>query len=185
MPMPSITGFQDLCQKSLALGAQEAAPIVRFDESGYVSDWRENLICNVDHLAIYTDFGSGAGYELSGKFRASYSSAALVANSFGSWRRNPQDLEINGRGGFDVLRFEVQLGTGLGGTPPHLDVLATGEHIVAVESKCTEWMKTSVANFSSSYEKLAPLLGDSSWFRQMTILRKSPGRIRSKIRPNW
>jgi hypothetical protein len=71
---------------------------------------------------------------------APWSSAALVANSFGAWAKSCDHLEVTGHSGFHGrLRFERKFPTGLGGTPPHLDVLGLADDgIVAVESKCLE-----------------------------------------------
>src|ERR1051326_4807673 len=76
------------------------------------------------------------------------------------------------------MRFEATCPTGLGGTPPHLDLLAQGEVIVAVESKCTEWMEPRVARFSHSYDRLRSSHGHSPWFALMQQLRLEPHRYR-------
>jgi hypothetical protein len=117
--------------------------------------------------AIAGDFGSGAGQELDEKLCAAHSSAALVVNTFGRWRAEAASLHIAGVSGFRNIRFEMAFPTGLGGTPPHLDLFADGDSIVAVESKCTEWMDSTPALFSDSYDRLLNSLGDSVWFDVM------------------
>jgi hypothetical protein len=72
------------------------------------------------------------------------------------------------------MRFEMTFPTGLGGTPPHLDLFADGDSTVAVESKCTEWMDCKPAVFSSSYDRLRSWLGGSAWFDVMRELRATP-----------
>jgi hypothetical protein len=85
-------------------------------------------------------------------------------------------LRIAGLSGFREMRFEMTFPTGLGGTPPHLDLFAEGDSTVAVESKCTEWMDCKPAVFSSSYDRLRSWLGDSAWFDVMCELRARPDR---------
>ena len=123
---------------------------------------------------IEDDFAAGAGREMEGKLCAAHSSAALVLNTFGPWRENPTSLPVAGLTGFRALRFEVTFPTGLGGTPPYLDVVADGNEIVAVESKCTEWMACKAAKFARSYDQLRPSHGHSPWFEQMQLLRAKP-----------
>lgn len=72
------------------------------------------------------------------------------------------------------MRFEATCPIWPDRTPPHLDMLAEGDVIVAIESKCTEWMEPKPATFTVSYEKLRPSGGDSNWtpwFEQMLRLR--------------
>src|SRR5438874_8614789 len=92
-------------------------------------------------VEIAGDLSGGAGRELDGKLCAAHSSAALAANTFGPWRTGPQTLSLVGVTGFRSIRFEATCPTGPGGAPPRLDLFAEGEAIVAVESKCTEWME--------------------------------------------
>lgn len=163
---------------ALLAGAQEAHPRIRYDKQGYACQWRENVFDGVPHAEITSDFGAGAGRELDSKLCAAHSSAALVVNTFGPWRAQPESLSIAGASGFRSIRFEATFPTGLGGTPPHLDLFAEGDSIVAIESKCTEWMDSKPAVFSSSYDRLQSSLGDSAWFRVMRDLRVTPDRFR-------
>jgi hypothetical protein len=157
-------------------GAREAHPGVKYDEKGYACRWQENVLDGVPITAIGKDFGSGAGRELDKKLCAAHSSAALVVNTFGPWRAQPESLRIACVSGFRNIRFEMTFPTGLGGTPPHLDLFADGNWIVAVESKCTEWMDSKPALFSDSYDRLLSPLGDSVWFDVMRELRAKPDR---------
>lgn len=163
---------------ALLAGAQEASPSVRYDQDGYAPCWEHNLMDGLPLADISADLGSGAGRELDGKLRAAHSSAALAVNAFGPWRTDPSSLCLGGITGFHSVRFEATRPTGLGGTVPHLDLLAEGDLPVAVESKCTEWMGPKRAVFSSSYDRLKPAHGHSPWFTQMQQLRASPDRYK-------
>ena len=105
-------------------------------------------------------FERGAGSELAGPMRALHSSSALAANFFdySTHRENAPLLSALGvdSKNVDSLEFEARFPTGLGGTPPHLDVaiwLSSGE-VIAVESKFTEHLRRSTrgkSRFEASY----------------------------------
>ena len=132
---------------------------VPFDSRGYVDDVEMNLRTPLSAAALQA-FEKGAGSELAKHMRALHSSAALVANFFDYWtsRDKASLLSAFGISGKeeDLLEFEARFPTGLGGTPPHLDVvmwLSSGEAI-AVESKSTEHLGRSTggrSRFEPSY----------------------------------
>jgi hypothetical protein len=132
------------------------------DDLGYARRLEDNLVSTLTPATIQrvrAEFGGGAGDELGGarpKLHAAYSSAALAANAFGAWRNSEADigqLSLAGVRGFQSMRFEERCATGLPGIPPHLDVLATGRHVVGIESKCTEHLSDKAAAFRPSYER--------------------------------
>ena len=166
-------GLKQRSYTALLAGARQvcSAP---FDQLGYVSRYEQNLIGGLPLVSIVDDFAAGAGKELDGKLCAAHSSAALAVNTFGPWRSDPGGLRFGSVTGFETIRFEATCPTGLGGTPPHLDLLAYGELPVAIESKCTEWMEPRPARFSPSYERLRTTHGHSQWFAQIEKLRRNP-----------
>ena len=132
---------------------------VSFDRNGYVPQVEVNLFRPLSERARFA-FEAGAGSELKGHMRALHSSSALVANFFDYWTERGMipilfalGIEPEGRMG---IGFEAQFHTGLGGTPPHLDIAITysSGFVVAVESKFTEHLKRSTrgkSRFSASY----------------------------------
>jgi len=127
----------------------------------------------------------GAGGELVGerpKMHAAYSSAMLAVNSFACWRNDESDLDrlqLAGLTGFTDLRFECKLAIGLRGTPPHLDVLAEAErNVVAVESKCTEYLADHSASFKDVYKAKVLELAHDSWALEYERLIENPRRFR-------
>jgi hypothetical protein len=160
---------------ALLAGAGKASPSVRY-ANGYAPQWEDNLMKGLPLVEIKGDLEKAAGRELDGKLCAAHSSAALVINTFGPWLTAPASLTFDGLTGFRSVHFEVTRPTGLGGTAPHLDLLAEGDFPVAVESKCTEWMNPKQAIFSPSYDKLRPSHGHLPWFEQMLQLREAPNR---------
>ena len=91
---------------------------------------------------------------------ALHSSSALAVNFFDYWTDRDKTTVLSALG-IDPedgasLDFEAQFHTGLGGTPPHLDVAITHDTgcVIAVESKFTEHLKRSTtgkSNFTTSY----------------------------------
>ena len=97
-------------------------------------------------------FEKGAGSELAGNMRALHSSSALVANFFDYWTDREKSPLLSAMGicpdGGESLDFEVLFPTGLGGTPPHLDVALTfgSGFVVAIEAKFTEYLTRSTSS---------------------------------------
>jgi len=149
-------------------------PAAVFDPQGYVIELSDNFLSGINLENIRPDFDAGAGHELNGKMRAPHSSSALAVNMFGRWRRDPSSLRLQGETGFESLRFEQQCPTGLGGTPPHLDLLAVSrDAVVAVESKCLEHFQAKHAYFSPSYDTIADSREKSAFFKLIPRLREN------------
>ena len=163
--------------RTLLDGARLVAPDVSFDNRGYVAHWEQNLVPGAPLAEIERDLRAGAGQELTSKFLAAHSSSALAVNTFAPWRSQVLPLLGQNVGSFGSVHFEGPCPTGLQGTPPHLDVLAVGESVLAIESKCTEWMRPQKAEFSDSYLSLREL-HQSPWFKHMLELRDAPRRYK-------
>ena len=131
---------------------------------GYAVTLEANLLYPMSP-SIQAAFANGAGRELDSKMRAPYSSSALAVNTFSPWLDHPEHLELVGVRSFEEIAFEQEYPTGLDGTPPHLDLVATAtEAVVAVESKCLEYLMPKSRDFVPSYQKLADAYGTRSWF---------------------
>lgn len=168
------------CRQALHQSLVACSRAAMFDPQRYVVDLRDNLVPGIDLDDIRSDFESGAGHELQSKMRAPHSSAALAVNTFGRWRRDPSSLHIQGETGFESLRFEARCSTGLGGTSPHLDVLAVSrDAVVAVESKCLEYLQGKQPIFSRSYDTITDARAKSAVFKLLQQLRTNAHEFRS------
>jgi hypothetical protein len=156
------------CKSALTDRLRELHPNVKWLDGfrSYLARVEDNLLPEITPDLYHEDYASGAGRELQWwdrggrrfppKMQAAYSSSALVVNCFAPWKYNLGELELCGQRGFSSCWFERKVPTGLGGTPPHLDlVLETlSPSIIAVESKATEYLQPHVTTFAPSYESL-------------------------------
>jgi len=159
--------------------------VFRDEYPNYVRVPENNIAPGVELSDLRADFAGADGGELvsSGgrpeKLCAVHSSAALAVNTFAPYRTAPGTLSLLGRSGFTLVRFEKKLRTGLGGTPPNLDLYAVGdEAILAVEGKFTEMLSPKTANFSESYAQVVDELADDRWAEMYHSLCAEPKRYR-------
>jgi hypothetical protein len=145
------------------------------DANGYVEDRQMNFIPSVTTEMVKDDYDNGDGQEWSCKIRAIHSSAALAANTFGKWKNQPSDLSLLNMSGFDILKFEAKCPTGLGGTPPNLDVLLQSQDtVIGIESKLLEPLKQRKPHFSTSYTRNNLPLCEDAWWNLLLRVQKWP-----------
>ena len=129
------------------------------DDKGYVDDVDAHLWKPLSAHARAA-YEKGAGSELQGHMKALHASSALVVNFFDYWTDKPKAplLAALGIDADDIqsLDFEAQFRTGLGGTPPHLDLAITLDSgaVIGIESKFTEYLGRSTkgkGRFRPSY----------------------------------
>ena len=160
----------------LRKGLEAASPGIILDAHGYSGAFTDNLVPSVTVGDFASDLAQGAGNELSGKFRAAHSSSALAVNCFGPFKRNLSDLRVCSAESFTSLCFEKRCPTGVHGTPPNLDVLMErAGRVVAIESKCTEYLSPHPGRFSMSYRtRIRDARRRSTWFQEMQRLIDAP-----------
>jgi hypothetical protein len=145
------------------------------DAKGYVEDARLNLVSGMTPEMIKTDYCGGSGKEWLAKIRAINSSAALAANSFGRWKTDPAKLKLLGMSGFQSPKLEAQCRTGLGGTPPNLDVpLQSSDIVIGIESKLLEPLTLTKPHFSPSYSRARLPLCEEPWWNLLEQVRHWP-----------
>ena len=133
---------------------------ISFDPKRRVYDVKDNFWKRTLSDRAQDAFGRGAGSELKGKMRSLHSSSALAANFFDHWTDRDKvpllrAMSIDADSA-KPLDFEAKFPTGLGGTPPHLDVAITLDSgfVIAIECKFTEPFQRSSkgkGEFVSSY----------------------------------
>jgi hypothetical protein len=173
------SGLDARARRALAEAYRALHPEVPLDPQGCVPRLEDNLLPGVPVEIVRAALAAGAGQELDRKIRAVHSSAALVANCFGPWLREPGRFELAGRRGFATLELEFpcRIFDSSRATPAHLDLLARGPGgVVAVESKLTEHLKPPAPVFRPAYDRFLPAA--DPWSAWIPILRAEPGRFR-------
>jgi hypothetical protein len=157
---------------------------------GYAARIEDNLLPGITPEFYCAEYTAGAGDELGWaerrgrlcppKLHAAHSSSALVVNAFAPWKSRLSELLLCGERGFSLMRFEARLPTGLGGVPPHVDVLAeaVGGTAVAIESKATEFLQAHPAVFAESYRLARWPECVASYTAAMECLRANPTQFR-------
>lgn len=147
------------------------------DDKGYVAQFHQNLLPAVQTADFEADLQQGDGNELESKFRAVHSSSALAVNCFAPFKRHLPDLYIAGFKGFTSLTFEQKCPTGLKSRrSPNLDlVLQAPDHVLAIESKFTEYFSKKAPKFSPAYEtEITDHRRQQAWFLEMLRLQVDP-----------
>lgn len=164
--------------RALADGYLEGKPDGILDARGYLSDYRDALLEGVLPESFVADLTAGAGNELHSKFLAPHSSSALAVNSFGWFFGKPGLLDLPGYGVQDLVGFEQKFPTGLvRAEAPHLDVvLANDDRIVAIESKCLEFLSPGAPAFSERYRtEITDERSQGPWYQEMVRILEGKG----------
>jgi hypothetical protein len=163
--------------EALLRSALALRPEAKLDERNYLTDLSDTLVEGISIDAFAADLAAGAGKELQGKFLAPHSSSALAVNSF-AWFANGAEVPVPGHEDLRLVGFERRFPTGLTrAQPPHLDVvLESPSELVAIESKCLEYLTPQQAKFSPRYrEAIRDERMASAWFAEMLRLMDGNG----------
>jgi hypothetical protein len=169
-----------------ALAANFQAAGVEVDRTGYVKSLDEILLPSLStaaRAAVESQLRGKGGGELvrrrkaPPKLLAAHSSAALAANTFGPFLPDNRPVPIGGRSFDGDVALEHECRTPLRGTPPTLDLVVSGNQVLAVESKCTEPFAAHSARFSDAYEAQMEKV-HSTWREEYRRLIEDPVRYR-------
>ena len=137
---------------------------------GRLIDWRHSLVpaClegRAPKLPVTFD---------TSRRRIAESGAVLATNSFLPWARPDRRLELLGVEGLDDLTFDARCPTGVRGTPPHLDLIATGgRNVVAVTAKGPEYLLRKHSVVAAAYDSVEITSNMRPW---LELLRELRGR---------
>jgi hypothetical protein len=128
--------------------------------NGYVNVFNDNLIKGVEKEYFLNDLRNGSGNELDSKFKALWSSSALVVNNFVPFIKNIHELVFDNNI-FEKAGFERKFPTGLGGTPPNIDFfMEKNDLVIGFESKYLEITTETKSEFKDSYFSIKYLNDD-------------------------
>jgi hypothetical protein len=120
-------------------------------KNGYVETYRHNLLNGINEKYFVNDIKNGSGNELNKKFRALWSSSALVVNNFVPFVENIENISFN-NSIFKNAGFERKFSTGLGGTPPNIDFFIENNNLlIGFESKYSEILNKTISEFKDKY----------------------------------
>lgn len=120
----------------------------RFGHDGRLREWTDTLVECVD-LSFASSLGALADRT---KFREPQSAQSIALNSFLRWQACPGLLPLADIEGFRELRFGGRCPTGIRGTPPYLDLIATtADSVVAVTSRTTDYLQKKKTKLAANY----------------------------------
>jgi hypothetical protein len=146
-----------------------------FGHDGRLVDWRGGLLPCLAELARH---------EVThlfdpGRLRHPETASAMALNSFLPWRERAGELMLAGHGPFAELRFAARCPTGVRGTPPLLDLLATnGEKLVAVAARGPDYLGRKPSRLAAAYAGVTLPDGMAGWQALLTELGRDAGRFR-------
>jgi hypothetical protein len=168
--------YKDQAKKAIWNRFKSISPHT-IDSKGYLKDLTHNLLPNVRLEQFEHDLIQGSGDELGWKFRAVHSSSALVVNTFAPLKETPSELNLIDINGFESIRLEKKLPTGLSGTPPNVDLIAENDtDVVAVESKFLEYFVLKKPIFKKTYAKENLPKAEDKWLDLINRFRDSSPR---------
>ena len=146
-----------------------------FGHDGRLVDWRFGLLPSLAGLAN----GEVTRLFDPARLRQPETAGAMALNSFLPWRDIPERLVVAGHGPFTELRFLARCPTGVRGTPPMLDLLATnGAQLVAVSARGADYLGHKPTRLAAAYETMTLPDEMAGWQQLMDGLRAEPGRYR-------
>ena len=118
--------------------------------TGHLIDWRAGLASNLQHdAANLRRDGLRQGLQRPG------SCISLAINSFLPWQKHLEQLALCGLRDFTEIHFDGRCPTGVRGTPPHIEVLASGPNgVVGVTVRVFDYLIQRRSRPSPAYRTL-------------------------------
>lgn len=142
----------------------------RYGPEARLVDWHDGLLDGVaDGLPARSLNGAGQS-----RLERPETGAAITLNSFLPWLGHLPALRLRGMAGFRELHFDARCPTGIRGTPPHIEVLATGPGgVTGVTSRSFGYLNARPARLAAAYGTVQASPGMAPW---LALLQdKAPG----------
>jgi hypothetical protein len=162
--------LSDLLQRRL----RELIGPDRFGGLGQLMDWRLGLVDGIDPTRL-----SRRVETLRQRLCRPDCAMALALNSFLPWCEQPRGLCLAGTRGFAELHFDGRCPTGVRGTPPHIDVIASGpQGVVGATVRVFDYLGPRRSQLSAAYRSLrvaeemqgwVELMGDGASFQHLDV----------------
>jgi hypothetical protein len=130
---------------------REAIGTDRYNGFGQLADWRSALVPGIEPRLL-----DGSTFELRGRLVRPESVASLTLNSFVPWLPQAETMPLAGLAGFRELHFDARCPTGVRGTPPHIELMASGPQGVAGATvHAFDYLSGRQSKLSPAYDALA------------------------------
>ena len=104
---------------------------------------------------------------------------ALALNSFLPWLDHLDILQLTGVRQFLELNFDTRCPTGVRGTPPHIELVASGQAgVVGVTVRVFEYLAMRQSSLSAAYTTLAVPASLAPWAGLMRMTADDPASYR-------
>jgi hypothetical protein len=146
-------------QQALLRRLRETIGSDRYNSYGQLGDWRAGLVPGIEPRLVDSRM-----LDLRGRLARPESPAALVLNSFLPWLRQAENLPLADIVGFRELHFDARCPTGVRGTPPHIELMASGPLGAAgVTARAFDYLGGRQGKLSPAYASLALPPALASW----------------------
>lgn len=123
----------------------------RYNGYGQLADWRSGLVPGIEPELL-----GDRVFDLRARLARPDSPAALTLNSFLPWLRHMERLRLAGIEGFRELHFDARCPTGVRGTPPHIELMASGSSgVVGASIRTFGYLDRRQSKLSPAYAALA------------------------------
>lgn len=163
-----------LLQQALSRRLREVIGADQFSNFSHLQNWQAGLATGIPpHLMRHRLL------ELRPRLARPDSAMALVLNSFLPWLETPDALQLAGMGQFQELNFDTRCPTGVRGTPPHIELVASGPNgVVGATVRVFDYLAMRPSSLSAAYASLAVPPSLAPWASLMRRAMSDPQDFR-------
>lgn len=160
LPSYEASSLAQQLDAALVRRLRETIGPARFDRTAQLADWRDGLVAGIDPTLSERTF-NGLGRA---RLVRPENSAAITLNSFLPWLDQLPALHLGDMSGFRELHFDARCPTGIRGTPPHIELVASGPRGVAgVTTRTFGYLNARPARLAAAYAAVQVPRGMSPW----------------------
>jgi hypothetical protein len=163
VPEPEPSSLAQRLQQALVRRLREQIGADRYNSFGQLADWRSGLVPGIEPELLESRV-----FDLRARLVRPDSAAALTLNSFLPWLRQMDRLRLAGIEGFKELHFDARCPTGVRGTPPHIELMASGASgVVGASIRTFDYLGRRQSRLSSAYTALVVSEALEPWVELM------------------
>lgn len=163
-----------LLQQALSRRLREVIGAERFSNFSHLQDWQAGLATGIPAQVMRDRL-----LDLRPRLMRPDSAMSLALNSFLPWLEKPEALRLAGVGQFQELNFDTRCPTGVRGTPPHIELVASGpDGVVGATVRVFDYLAMRPSSLSSAYASLAVPPSLAPWASLMRHVVNDPQDFR-------